>query len=105
MDLGSVGVSTVNVEPARAGADAPLGDSGLAALVLFAAHFRIPVQLAQLRHELALGTSLAGTEDLTRAAKRLKFRARLLKKQNLAQLAKMPTPAIVEMGTQNFAIF
>jgi ATP-binding cassette, subfamily B, bacterial HlyB/CyaB len=78
--------------------------SGLAGLAMIAGRFRIPVDPAQLVHELALAERSANAEDLARAAKHVGLKARILRGQALTRLSCVPTPALVQLKTGEFAI-
>jgi subfamily B ATP-binding cassette protein HlyB/CyaB len=93
--------------PAPAGASSPLAapsDSGLIALSMVAGFYRIAADPGQLRHELALGPHAAGPEDLVRAAKRLKLKARLLTGKRAKRLDAAPYPALIALAAGGFAI-
>ena len=79
-------------------------DSGLTALAMIAGYYRIAADPAQLRHELALGVNAAGPEDLVRAAKRLKLKARLLTGKRAKRLDAVPYPALAALAAGGFAI-
>jgi len=79
-------------------------DSGLIALAMVAGYYRIAADPAQLRHELALGAHAAGPEDLVRAAKRLKLKARLAVGRRAKRLEAAPYPAVVGLAAGGFAI-
>ena len=79
-------------------------DSGLVALTMIAGYYRIAADPAQLRHELALGAQAAGPDDLVRAAKRLKLKARLLTGERAKRLDAAPYPALVALAGGGFAI-
>lgn len=79
-------------------------DSGLSALALIASFYRIACEPAQLRHELGLGARSAGPVDVVRAARRLKLKGRVLKKQQRQRLEQIPLPAMLERADGSFAI-
>ncbi len=79
-------------------------DSGLIALAMVAGYYRIAADPAQLRHELALGAHAAGPNDLVRAAKRLKLKARLLTGNRAKQLDAVPYPALIALAAGGFAV-
>ena len=79
-------------------------DGGLVALAMVAGYYRIAADPAQLRHELALGAQAAGPEDLVRAAKRLKLKARLLIGDRAKRLDAVPYPAVIALVAGGFAI-
>ena len=89
---------------AAAAAAAERVDSGLIALAMIAGYYRVAADPAQLRHELALGPQVAAAEDLVRAAKRLKFKARLLTGRAAKRLDAIPYPAIIGLKTGGFAL-
>jgi len=91
-------------EDERADAAASRADSGLIALTMIAGYYRIAADPGQMRHELALGRRLAEPEDVVRAAKRLKLKARLLTGKRAARLDAIPYPAIIGLKTGGFAL-
>src|SRR5947209_6025751 len=82
----------------------PGPDSGLHSLALVAAVHHVACEPAQLRHELGLGSRLASSSDIVRAARELKLKARSLTGQKVARLQKVPLPAIVGMADGRFVI-
>src|SRR5215470_4000029 len=79
-------------------------DSGLCALCGIAGFFRIAADPELLGTELAL-TRSADASDLLRAAIRVGLRARLVTDLDAARLAKIPTPAILQMNNGLFVLF
>lgn len=79
-------------------------DSGLMALRLMASFHRVPCEIAQVRHELGLGTQLATTTDLVRAAKRLGLKARTIEHKPIDCLRKLHLPAIIATKNDGFQI-
>jgi ATP-binding cassette, subfamily B, bacterial HlyB/CyaB len=80
------------------------GESGLVAVAIVSAYYRIPTQPEQLRHELGLGSKPPTAEDLVRAIKLLDLKARCLTGQKVKRLQTVPTPAILGLGDGGFAI-
>ena len=83
---------------------AELVDSGLAALSLIAAYYRIAADPLQLRHELALTGRASGAQDLVRAANLLKLRSRIVRASDARRLQNVPCPAILELKDGAFAV-
>jgi ATP-binding cassette, subfamily B, bacterial HlyB/CyaB len=79
-------------------------DTGLLSLTIVAKHYRIPVEVEQIRHELGLGDRLADGEDLLRAARRLGLKARLFAAQPSRRLATVPTPVLLGRHDGTFII-
>ena len=73
----------------------PRPDPGLVCLSLIAGHYRIPLDPAQVAHDLGLGTRASEGGDIVRAAQRIGLRARMLTGQGAKRLASCPVPAIV----------
>ena len=71
---------------------------------MVAGYYRVAADPAQLRHELALSAHAAGAEDLIRAAKRLKLKARLLTGRRARRLDAVPYPALIALAAGGFAI-
>jgi subfamily B ATP-binding cassette protein HlyB/CyaB len=71
---------------------------------MVAGYYRVAADPAQLRHELALGDHAAGPDDLVRAAKRLKLKARLLTGKSAKRLDAVPYPALVALAGGGFAV-
>ncbi len=51
-------------------------DSGLLSLTTIAGHYRIAAEPAQIAHDLGLGATAAGGEDIVRGATRIGLKAR-----------------------------
>ena len=79
-------------------------DEGLIAVCQVAAYYRIAADPGQLRHELALGDRVPGSDDLVRAAYKLRLNARILRNPSEHRLKAVPTPAIVVMKDKRFAL-
>src|SRR5215203_648520 len=90
--------------PSRVAEQKPDGDSGLMALALVAQYHQVGCEVAQLQHELGLGTEAASATEIVRAARKLKLKSRLLQKQPLERLEKVPLPAILELQDGGFAV-
>ena len=82
----------------------PKVDSGLACLCAIAGHFRILANPAHLKRELALGESMAMSEDLVRAAKLAGMKARIIATYDERRLRTLPVPAILLLKTGDFAV-
>jgi ATP-binding cassette, subfamily B, bacterial HlyB/CyaB len=80
-------------------------DQGLVGLCQIASFYRIASDPAQLQHQLALKGRAANAEDLSRAAKILQLKARILRTASEARLRGIPAPALVKLRDANFAIF
>jgi subfamily B ATP-binding cassette protein HlyB/CyaB len=85
-------------------AGAPLKDSGLEALTGVAAYFRIPADPRALARELALGESLAGPEDVVRAAALIGLKARIVRDVSPERLAAAPAPALARTRSGGFVV-
>ena len=79
-------------------------DEGLIAVCQVAAYYRIAADPTQLRHELALGDRLPRSDDLVRGSHLLRLNARILRNPSESRLKAVPTPAIVAMKNQRFAL-
>jgi subfamily B ATP-binding cassette protein HlyB/CyaB len=79
-------------------------DEGLIAVCQVAAYYRIAADPSQLRHELALGDRLPRGDDLVRGSHLLRLNARILRNPSETRLKAVPTPAIVAMKNQRFAL-
>jgi ATP-binding cassette, subfamily B, bacterial HlyB/CyaB len=79
-------------------------DGGLAALSLIAGYYRIAADPEQLRHRLALTGSLAGAEDLVRAANLLELKSRIIRGVTSRRVAAVPYPAIIELKEGGYAV-
>ena len=91
-------------ESPPAAAVAPQGDTGLVALAVVAAHYRIACDPGQMAHDLALGTRSAKAEDIVRAARRIDLKSMLRKTQGIERLQSVPLPAIIGIKDGSFAI-
>ncbi|PKU21373.1 type I secretion system permease/ATPase [Telmatospirillum siberiense] len=79
-------------------------DSGLAALVLLARYFGIAADAAELQHRLGKSSGEAsGAEDLLRAARWLKLKARFVAVK-AERLSKTPFPCLAAMTDGSFLI-
>ena len=87
--------------PQQAGANF---DTGLAALAEISRHHTLNVDPFQLRHEMGLVGRRAATRDITRAARQCGLKARALRKQPVARLQTVPTPAIIGLANGKFAV-
>ena len=95
--------------PARGGAgdvsnSAIIDDTGFACLAALAAHFRKPLDVEHLRHELTLSDRRATGSDLVRAARKTGLRARLFQKGTFKKLQTAPRPLIVRLNDDSFKI-
>lgn len=79
-------------------------DSGLFCLALVAGQYRIPMEPAQVGHDLGLSTRRSEPQDLVRAAKRAGLRARLLEGQSAQSLGSIPLPAILRRADGRFVV-
>jgi len=79
-------------------------DEGLIAICQVAAYYRIAADPGQLRHELALADRVPENGDLVRAAHLLRLNARILRNPSEQRLKAVPTPAIIVMKDQRFAL-
>src|SRR5713101_2968917 len=79
-------------------------DTGLIAVAMVAAYYRIAVDPVQLQHEMALKAADANAEDLVRAARRIGLKARLLTAARPDRLVSIPLPAVVGLKGGGFAI-
>ncbi|MEO5325231.1 type I secretion system permease/ATPase [Mesorhizobium sp. CC13] len=78
-------------------------DSGVICLTLIAQYLRRPVDAEVVRHDLGLVVGRASSQDLVRAAKRLKLKARIVQ-PSPHRLERIPLPAIVEKKDGSFAV-
>lgn len=85
--------------------DRPAVETGLRALCMIAGYYRIPADPQQLSVELALQSRMAEPADVVRAAMRIGLRARIVAPLGRERLAKLPTPAIMQLRTGLFVIF
>jgi subfamily B ATP-binding cassette protein HlyB/CyaB len=79
-------------------------DTGLSAVAIVASFHQVPCDPAQLRHDLGISGRRAGAEDLVRACRRIKLKARLLRRQPDARLDTVPLPAILEFQDGSFVL-
>ena len=78
-------------------------DSGVICLALIAQFLRRPADADVIKHDLGLVVDRASKQDLVRAAKRLKLKARVVQ-PSPARLERLPLPAVVEKKDGGFAI-
>lgn len=78
-------------------------DTGLICLVRLLQMLGLPADDQQLRHQYAEPGRPISAEAMVRAIKRLDLKGRLLR-SNAAELARLPTPAIVEMASGDFMV-
>ncbi len=78
-------------------------DTGLIALAMISAHFRIATDPLQLSHQLALNGHLAKAEDIIRASNTLGLKARILKSIDEKRIITLPLPAIIGLKTGGFS--
>ena len=78
-------------------------DTGLICLVRLLQMLGLPADDQQLRHQYAEPGRPISAEAMVRAIKRLDLKGRLLR-SNAAELARLPTPAIVEMTSGDFMV-
>lgn len=79
-------------------------DTGLSALLMVASYYRIGADPRQLAHQLALGGTAAGLEDLVRGANRLGLKARIVRVGKPQRLVSLPLPAILKRADGTFAV-
>jgi subfamily B ATP-binding cassette protein HlyB/CyaB len=98
----------MNVHPSAAApgqhASPIFGDTGLIAVAMVAAYYRIAVDPVQLQHEMALKAAEATAEDLVRAARRIGLKARLVNVARPDRLASVPLPAVIGLRAGGFGI-
>ncbi|MFZ5677580.1 MAG: cysteine peptidase family C39 domain-containing protein [Pseudomonadota bacterium] len=78
-------------------------DTGIICLALIAQYLRLPADPDGIRHDLGLVAGVARSDDVIRAAKRLKLKARRIA-PSARRLEKLPLPAIFERPDGSFAI-
>ena len=78
-------------------------DTGLICLVRLLQMLGLPADDQQLRHQYAEPGRPISAEAMVRAIKRLDLKGRLLR-SNADELARLPTPAIVEMTSGDFMV-
>jgi len=81
-----------------------VADTGLLALTVIAAHYRISVQSDILARELAI-SGRSSVNDIHRAANAIKLKTRSVSLKDGKRLATLPTPAIACLIDGNFVIF
>jgi subfamily B ATP-binding cassette protein HlyB/CyaB len=69
-----------------------------------AAYFRIPADEVSLSRELAL-TEPGDANDITRAAKLIGLKGRIVRAPTAVRLSSVPTPAILKLREGNFVVF
>jgi ATP-binding cassette, subfamily B, bacterial HlyB/CyaB len=82
----------------------PHGDTGLFALAVVAAHYRIACDPAQLSHDLGLGERPATAKEVVRAGRRIGLKSRYLQNQGVKRLLSVSLPAIVGLQDGTFLI-
>jgi subfamily B ATP-binding cassette protein HlyB/CyaB len=90
---------------APASGDGAPADPGLRALSGIAAYYRIGADPSQMRRELALGDRDSDEYDLIRAAQMIGLKARLVAGADERRMGKIPTPAIVRIGSGALFVF
>lgn len=78
-------------------------DSGLHCLVLVANYYGIPADEMQLRHNMAMQGKKYMTDDLQRAAKSLKLKAKVVNEKK-GSLHRLTLPAIVKLKTGEYSV-
>lgn len=78
-------------------------DAALASFVLLAQFLGVPADARQIHHDRGQGDRPYNFEDLIRVAKKLSLMARR-KETTLAELPKLPLPALVALNSQDTAI-
>ena len=78
-------------------------DTGLICLALVAQFLRVPADPEQIRHDLGVTGRALSTDDILRAAKRLKLKARKVKTR-YARLERMALPAIAIMADGTYRV-
>ncbi len=78
-------------------------DTGIICLALIAQYLRLPADPDGIRHDLGLVAGVANSDDVIRAAKRLKLKARRIA-PSTRRLEKLPLPAIFERPDGSFAV-
>jgi subfamily B ATP-binding cassette protein HlyB/CyaB len=90
------------VQPAKG---APAFRGGFQALAQIARQHGVHTTAAQIAHEMALGRTPPGAEDLVRAAKLIGLKARIVRNPSAKRLRAIPVPAIVRLKDGTWAIF
>lgn len=78
-------------------------DAGLQCLLTVSAYYGIPADAESIRHEYVLGNKYMTTQDILRAAKKLKMKSRAAK-VNRYSLEKMVLPAILPLKNGKYII-
>src|SRR5579884_109512 len=84
---------------------APAIRGGFQALAQVARQHGVHTTAAQIAHEMALGRTPPGAEDLVRAAKLIGLKARIVKNPSAKRLRAIPVPAILRLKDGSWAIF
>ena len=79
-------------------------DTGILSICGIASYFRIASDPGHIRRELVLLDRDASPNDLTRAAKLIGLKARVVSVSKAERLRRAPLPAIVEMSDGKFAV-
>lgn len=85
--------------------DKAKADSGLQALAGVAAYFRIMVDPALLRRELALGDMAADSGAIARGAQVVGLKSRIICKIDKERLSELPAPTILRMRDGAYQVF
>jgi subfamily B ATP-binding cassette protein HlyB/CyaB len=85
------------------GSHTEIPDTGLLCLTLIASYYRVATDMAQLRHELALGDRLAEDDDILRAARRLGLKASAVKRK-AREIEALPLPVIFRTKDGAYAV-
>lgn len=80
-------------------------NGGLLAVAQVAGFHGVPTTPGELAHQLALGDTPPGPEDLARAAKLLGLKARIVRDPTAKRLPRLPVPALIKLRSGNWAIF
>ncbi len=78
-------------------------DTGLVCVALMAGFLGIAIDVGQLRHQLGIGTEPATADELVRAVRLAKLKARTIR-TCMSRLPRTPLPAIAELSAQRFCI-
>ena len=81
-----------------------LPDSGLSALAMVASYHQVTCEPAQIRHELGIGARASTALDITRGARFLKLKSRLLRGQPAKRLEAVPLPVVIELDEGRFVL-
>ncbi len=90
------------VEPSKEANTQTPPDSGLSALAMIASFHQLACEPEQIRHELGIGVRASTALDITRAARQIKLKSRLLRNQKPARLEAVPLPVIIELEENKF---